>query len=527
MRRFLLAAGLLAAMAAGPAIPWPASAGPLVTVSGPTPFPPGCDPMQDGTVFLNTEVEPWVAAHPVDPSRLVGGWQQDRWSNGGARGLLAAASFDGGTSWQRSVVPKITVCSGGTVANGGDFNRASDPWVTIAPNGDVYFMSLVTSIENPPNREGGLGKSGMMVNKSEDGGLTWGDPITLARDDNPRILHDKNSITADPNDSNFVYAVWDKLSVPLGSVINPENVIGLGFQSPAVLSRTTDGGQTWSAPRIIYQPGANNQTIGNQIVVLPTSRGGVLVNVFNEILNFKGNDDRAKFDFNVTVIRSTDKGERWSRPIRVADMLTRALFDGFGVRDPDTNFPLRTGDIIPEIAVDRSSGNIFIVWQDARFDGDFQHDSVALSMSTDGGLTWTAPMKVNRTPFQAGQRGAAHTPAVYVASDGVVGVSYHDFRNDTPEPGGAGPLSTDAFLARYVVQDGQLVFIPDFGLSSTSEGDTRLTDESFDTRRAPVARGFFLGDYAGLTASANVFVPFFTITTPTDRADVVATRVSP
>ena len=47
----------------------------------------------------------------------------------------------------------------------------------------------------------------MVYSRSTDGGLTWEDPILLVTEDDPRFLHDKNSMTADPNDADFVYAV--------------------------------------------------------------------------------------------------------------------------------------------------------------------------------------------------------------------------------------------------------------------------------------------------------------------------------
>jgi hypothetical protein len=53
----------------------------------------------------------------------------------------------------------------------------------------------------------------MLVSKSVDGGLSWRPPVTLVRDDNPRFLNDKNTITADPADACYVYAVWDRLQV--------------------------------------------------------------------------------------------------------------------------------------------------------------------------------------------------------------------------------------------------------------------------------------------------------------------------
>ena len=36
---------------------------------------------------------------------LIGVWQQDRWANGSARGIVAGMSFDGGVTWQRQPMP--------------------------------------------------------------------------------------------------------------------------------------------------------------------------------------------------------------------------------------------------------------------------------------------------------------------------------------------------------------------------------------------------------------------------------------
>lgn len=55
----------------------------LVQVSGTSPFSEGCNGApQSGDVYLNSEVEPWVAVNPADPDNIVGAWQQDRWSTG-------------------------------------------------------------------------------------------------------------------------------------------------------------------------------------------------------------------------------------------------------------------------------------------------------------------------------------------------------------------------------------------------------------------------------------------------------------
>src|SRR5262245_35006792 len=199
--------------------------GALVQVSGASPFATctaddvagqiAGDPSGQRTVFLNSEVEPWVDVNPTNPSNIVAFWQQDRWSDGGSRGLVAGVSFNDGTTWQSVVVPGISLCSGGTL------QRATDPWLSFAPDGIVHQISLALDIDPPANRPGGNGRNALLVSRSTDGGLSWTAPITIIADDNPRFLNDKQSITADPTDANFVYAVWDRLKSSSGHSINP------------------------------------------------------------------------------------------------------------------------------------------------------------------------------------------------------------------------------------------------------------------------------------------------------------------
>src|SRR5207237_6112251 len=99
------------------------------------------------------------------------------------------------------------------------------------------------------------------------------------------------------------------------------------------------------------------------------------------------------------------------------------------VTDPNTGQSIRTGDIIPEPAIDPASGQLYVVWQDAGFTkGKF--DEVALSTSTDGGTTWSTPIQVN-TNTPSNQPG--FTPSIHVNSAGIVGVTFYDFRNLTTQ----------------------------------------------------------------------------------------------
>jgi hypothetical protein len=95
-----------------------ASVTPPLLVSEPSPFT-GCtadhatDQQQFSTLYPNAEPEPRATINPTNPNNIVGMYQQDRWDNGGARGLVAAVSHSGGTSWQDVVIPGITKCSNG------------------------------------------------------------------------------------------------------------------------------------------------------------------------------------------------------------------------------------------------------------------------------------------------------------------------------------------------------------------------------------------------------------------------------
>jgi hypothetical protein len=526
MRRIMLvlAGCALLSLSITPALAGSYTTGTVVQASGDSPFnePPfdaDCATTTGGgEVFPNSEVEPWVDVSPVNPKIIAGIWQQDRWSNGGARGNVAGISLDGGTSWELLTFPGVTECTGG------DFDRASDPWLSFSPNGDLHVMHLVLDITPPPGRPGGFGANGMMAQKIPAAAFAGGvdesevsDPILIAFDDRGD-LHDKNTMTADPLDADFVYAVWDFLDLPTGATINPDRGVfggGLGFKGAALFSRTTDGGETWSEPTVLYNPGGVNQTIGNQIVV---DDRGVLFNFFNEILNFRNDDGGSQFDFNLSLKFSENRGETWlprGRPIRAQKMLPVGIRIPAG--DDNPGAPVRAAAVLFDVAVDPVNGNLYAVWQDGRFSG-FAHDDVAFSMSVDGGRTWSAPIRVNQTPGEAEgiavDNRQAHTPSVHVAADGTVGVSYYDFRNNAPGNG----TDTDHWLVHC------------HGGCSTASGwtdEVRVVDESFDIQRAPFANGFFLGDYVGLDNVGDSFTPFFTRTTTDDPANIYYATVSP
>lgn len=137
--------------------------------SAPTPYAAGCSGVPDtGLLNAGAEVEPFVAVNPRFPLNLVGVWQQDRWSNGGSRGLGTGYSFDGGVTWRR-VFPPFSVCAGGNAANLGNYERATDPWVSFSPNGVAHQMALSFDDAIVPGKP----SSALLASRSTDGGRTW------------------------------------------------------------------------------------------------------------------------------------------------------------------------------------------------------------------------------------------------------------------------------------------------------------------------------------------------------------------
>jgi len=449
-------------------------------------------------VHENDEVEPWVAVDPADPDHIAGAWQQDRWSDGGAHGLATSTSIDGGASWTGATFADVSRCplfalSGdpGGQDPGRRYDRASDPWVSWGAGSRLHQIAL--SVSQPSV---GLGlEAGILVSHSDDFGATWSDPQLLKEDHGGNVLDDKESITADPA-SGYVYAVWDRLVAEHAHRNLKESENAIGYHGPAWFASSSDNGQTWSRARMIYDPGKIDQTIANQIAVQPD---GTLLDVFTLTRNSRKHPG-SRLD--VAVMRSTDHGASWAKPRNVSRVVERP------VRTPGDRRPVRTGDIAPDIAVDRRTGAIYVVWQDAASGTP----AVRLSKSTDGGRTWSAPQKVSGSPTGT----PAFTAAVDVNDAGAVAVTYYDFRNDT--------RTTATALTDYWIRtstDGAATWAP----------SERVTPTSFDMKKAPMARGHFVGDYEGLDHAGTTFKVFFVQTNTTqigtNPTDVYAADVTP
>jgi BNR repeat protein len=443
-------------------------------VSGPSPFA-GCTigAGTNTTNYPNAEVEPQITTNRFHPDQVVGAWQQDRWNDGGAHGLVAGWSADGGRSFHEVPWP-VSLCAPGGV----NYQRASDPWVSTGPEGIVYGSAI--SFDETTAR------NAVVATTSYDGGRTWRNTTPLIEDTELAFFNDKNSVTADAVRPGRAYQVWDRLEFNADA--------SQLLTGPAWMSVTNDGGRTWSPARIIVHTGQFQQTIGNVIVSDP--RDGTLYDFYTSIQYTDATASAVVF-VRFEVVRSFDAGRTWSTPSVIAQDTSVADVDP---NDPTKN--LRTGAGLPEPAVDPRTGELYVAYEGSDFTAG-AYNQIQLVHSTDRGRTWSAPVRVNGDPTAP-----AYTPTVAVAANGAVGVTYYDIR--TLRPGNTTTLPTSTWLA---------VSPP----GGTRFGHERQIAPVFDFLSAPNAGGFFLGDYQGLTAVDGQFRALFVTANsgqPNNRTDV-------
>ena len=130
----IVTAALLLALGTSP----PASAASLVRIS--------TDPYTNPDSAHKTEVEPDTFAFG---NTIVSTFQVGRFFNGGATNTGFAVSHDDGTHWKHGFLPGLTV------AEGGPYDRASDPTVAYDANHRVW---LISSLARPTAGAHGAGR---------------------------------------------------------------------------------------------------------------------------------------------------------------------------------------------------------------------------------------------------------------------------------------------------------------------------------------------------------------------------------
>src|SRR5439155_12907628 len=205
-----------------------------------------------------------------------------------------------------------------------------------------------------------------------------------------------------------------------------------------MFARTSDGGHTWESPRTLLQTQPQDFVQFSQVHVLPD---GTLVDVYQL---YSQQPNKPITQTSIQVMRSTDRGHTWSLPINGITMTPLYTPAGYTqVQDPETGQIVRdTGNQYS--TVNLRNGELHVVWEDGRF-SNFQYNDISFSMSADGGLTWSTPIRVNHTPINISPAILQSLlPVMAVAADGTIGITYYDFRFNTTAPG----LPTDYWLVR-------------------------------------------------------------------------------
>jgi hypothetical protein len=293
---------------------------------------------------------------------------------------------------------------------------AGDPVLRCTDPLTFYFASLLSR----------PGTSNISVSKSTDGGATFGDPVSAVSKDASTHLLDKSWMDVDPTDPNQIYVTYT--DVDFSGHVCGVDVDGFPIPRIAIeLVRSDDGGTTWSVPVVVRKVcGFSRFVQGSQVAVGP---GGEVYVAWEEIADSL----RRK----IAIRTSTDNGATFGEIVKVADVTP--VGDGFLLQGA-----FRSLSEVPSLAVDRSAdggttGNVYIAWHDARnlvvqdeLNRRYGFADVLLSRSTDGGTTWSAPVRVNDNP-EPGPSGLGtdqYQPGVAVDNAGTVGVCFYDRRED-------------------------------------------------------------------------------------------------
>jgi len=473
---------------------------------------------QTTTIYRNSAIQPSIAVNPLNRKLVAATFEQDTISGtGGSLELGIAHSEDGGKHWSQTIIP-FQDC------NGGFSDRVADAWLSYGPDGKLYLVALPFNSTLNINT---LNQSGVVAAVSTDNGATWSNPkYLIASEDylNEETLlfpfNVKPSITADPTQPSIAYAVWSNFPV-----ISQDH-------SNAVKSCTFDGGLTWCPHEIIYDPFNdaglqaisngiyNNMSVtNNMIVVLPS---GELLNFMTRTYAKPGTTDLQYVNdvwpyqyrlFDIAFVRSADQGATWNTDATVvASFDGNKTFTGGYTYNIDNDI---TGGVGAQtrtegssqffnVAVNPENGYLYIVWQSGEFAPN-QLPQIALARSRDGGLTWSDPVRVSRTPLNA-PNPQAFTPAIAVATNGHIGLLYHDFRKSHVAVPTTDPATkTNVWFAEYKETPSSTGGSTGVGLNYLHE--LRVSKESYIMQTGPEAVYGVItnGDYNRLVAQDDDF----------------------
>ena len=384
-----------------------------------------------------TQSENSIFIHPLDINTVLNSNNSTNWPVSVLYGADGLFSNDGGQTW------------GGSIQGAGGYN-SGDPAAVIGRNGWFYV--------------GYIASGGQGVAHSTDGGATW----THVQADGSGGL-DKNHLWID-----------NSLSSPYeGNLYSAWTDLGGANYGDIELTRSTDGGLSWSTS--INISSAVNAGSHNQGVNLQTGPNGEVYATW-AIYDSWPSDETA-----IGLAKSLDGGASFQPATRIITNIR-------GIRTTTTSKNHRVNSF-PVMSVDitggANNGTINVVWTNIGIPGINNGPDIDVYMitSTDGGSTWTTPIKINQDPSGLGKE--HYFP--WITCDPVMGglsVIFYDDRNVS---------STDCEVFVASSTDGGATWI-----------DFKVSDISFTPSPIPgLASGYF-GDYLGIAARAGKVYPCWT-----------------
>lgn len=331
-------------------------------------------------------------------------------------------SRDGGESFARTRVPIPP----------GPGRKCFAPDAAFDADGTLQ-VSYVT-LQGRGNRP-----AAVWVARSRDGGRSLSAPRRVAGP-----LGFQVRISADPDRAGRLYVSW----LQAGDV---GTLRFLQAGNPIVVSRSDDGGETWSRP-VRVNPASRGRVLAPSTAVGPRGELYVLyLDVGEDRLDYEGGHGGTGGPpyggrFTLVLARSLDRGATWEESVVDERVVPTRRFIAF--------LPP-----FPSLAVDRASGRVHVGFEDARLGTP----DVWVWSLAPGASSWSGPVRVNDTPRRDGSW--QYLPRLDVAPDGRLDVVYYDRRDS---------------IVRNRSNDVSLQSSADGGRTFSSR--VRLTEGSFDAR---------------------------------------------
>jgi len=387
-----------------------------------------------------------IAINPKNPENIAAASFQTGRPPRPRAGSYNYVSTDGGKTWK--TVP---------VADPKNLTQGDDT-VYFSNDGTVYHAHLSFEgirVARPPRAE-----SGILVDASRDGGLTWNESVpTINHINSVTPFEDKPGLVVDnapesPNKGN-VYLAWTRFDVYGSS--DPD------CHSQIYFSRSTDGGKTFAMPiRISDSAGDcrdSDDTVEGAVPAVGPKGEVYIVWAGPLGLVFK---------------KSIDAGLTFSKEKVIGEMPGGWDFSVEGL-DRANGMPITGVDL----SNGPDKGTLYVNWIDAR-NGD---PDVFVMSSRDGFETWFAPIRVNDDSLKNGKV-QFFTWMSVDPTDGSVNIVFYD-RRDTD---GA---ATRLTMARSV------------------DGGRRFVNYKIDLPPFICNSSVFFGDYTGISAYNGRVVPIF------------------